>query len=104
MDNLGTIILSEIVGTALLILLGGGVVANVLLTRTKGFAGGTLMITIGWGLAVFAGVTVAYNSGAQLNPAVTLGLVTSGATEFAFGLPVTVFSVMIYILDRKSVV
>ncbi len=100
MDNLGTIILSEIIGTALLILLGGGVVANVLLTRTKGFAGGTLMITIGWGLAVFAGVTVAYNSGAQLNPAVTLGLVTSGATEFAFGLPVTFFSVMVYIVSQ----
>ncbi len=100
MDNLGTIILSEVVGTALLVLLGCGVVANVILARTKGFAGGTLMINIGWGLAVFAGVTVAYNSGAQLNPAVTLGLVASGATEFSFGLAVSFFSVMVYIVSQ----
>jgi len=99
-DNLGIIILSEILGTALLVLLGCGVVANVLLAKTKGFAGGTLMINIGWGLAVFAGVTVAYNSGAQLNPAVTLGLVASGATEFALGVSVSVVSVTAYILAQ----
>lgn len=100
MDNLAAIILSEVLGTALLVLLGCGVVANVILARTKGFGGGTLMINIGWGLAVFAGVTVAYNSGAHLNPAVTLGLVASGATEFAHGLPVSFFSTMMYIISQ----
>jgi glycerol uptake facilitator protein len=78
-DNLGLIFLSETVGTALLTLLGCGVVANVLLTKSKGLGGGTLMINFGWGLAVFAGVTASYSSGAHLNPAVTLGLLASGA-------------------------
>jgi len=81
-DNLGIDFLSELVGTALLVLLGCGVVANVALIRTKGFNGGTLMVNIGWGLAVFAGVIVSYASGAHLNPAVTLGLVANGATTF----------------------
>jgi len=78
-DNLGLIFLSEVVGTALLTLLGCGVVANVVLGKNKGFGGGFLMINFGWGLAVFAGVTAAYYSGAHLNPAVTLGLLASGA-------------------------
>ncbi|MFE6969003.1 MIP/aquaporin family protein [Isoptericola sp. NPDC057653] len=65
---------SEILGTATLILLGAGVVANVILPRTKGFDGGWLLINFGWGLAVFAGVFTAYKSGAHLNPAVTIGL------------------------------
>lgn len=72
------IFLPELLGTATLLLLGCGVVANVVLARTNGHGGGPLMITIGWGLAVFAGVYVAYQSGAHLNPAVTLGLVASG--------------------------
>jgi len=79
-DNLGIVFLAELVGTAMLVLLGCGVVANVALARTKGFNGGFLMVNFGWGLAVFAGVTVAYASGAHLNPRVTLGLVASGAT------------------------
>ncbi|MFI2702360.1 MIP/aquaporin family protein [Cellulosimicrobium composti] len=65
---------SEVLGTATLILLGAGVVANVILPRTKGFNGGWLLINWGWGLAVFAGVYVAHKSGAHLNPAVTIGL------------------------------
>jgi glycerol uptake facilitator protein len=77
-DNLAQILLSETLGTALLTLLGCGVVANVALAKTKGFAGGFLMVNFGWGLAVFAGVTVSYSSGAHLNPAVTLGLLASG--------------------------
>ena len=97
MDNLGVVFLSEVVGTALLVLLGCGVVANVALAKNKGFGGGFLMVTIGWGLAVFAGVIVSYNSGAHLNPAVTLGLVSSGATEFGSGVPVNVVSVAAYI-------
>ena len=100
MDNLGVVFLSELVGTALLVLLGCGVVANVALTKNKGFGAGFLMVTIGWGLAVFAGVIVSYNSGAHLNPAVTLGLVASGATEFGSGVPVNVVSVLVYILAQ----
>ncbi|MDO5492202.1 MAG: MIP/aquaporin family protein [Nesterenkonia sp.] len=82
---MGTIFLFEIMGTATLLLLGAGVVANVVLKGTKGFGGGWLLINFGWGLAVFAGVHVAYASGAHINPAVTLGLLTSGAEEFAPG-------------------
>jgi len=101
-DNLGIVFLSELVGTAMLVLLGCGVVANVALAKNKGLNGGFLMVNFGWGLAVFAGVIVAYASGAHLNPAVTLGLVANGATEFgnpAFGtgVPVDVVSVLPYI-------
>ncbi len=88
MDNLGLVFLSETVGTALLLLLGAGVVANVVLAKTKGFGGGFLMINFGWGLAVFAGVLVSGYSGAQLNPAVTIGLVTNDlatGTEVRWG-------------------
>ncbi|MCY7324838.1 MAG: aquaporin family protein [Microbacteriaceae bacterium] len=97
MDNLGIVFLSEIIGTAMLVLLGCGVVANVALAKNKGFNGGFLMVTFGWGFAVFAGVLVAYNSGAHINPAVTLGLVANGATEFGSGVPVNVLSVLTYI-------
>jgi glycerol uptake facilitator protein len=96
-DNLGIDFLSELVGTAMLVLLGCGVVANVALAKTKGFNGGFLMVNFGWGFAVFAGVIVAYASGAHLNPAVTLGLVANGATEFGQGVPVNVLSVLTYI-------
>jgi glycerol uptake facilitator protein len=96
-DNLGVVFLSEVVGTAMLVLLGTGVVANVALAKNKGFNGGFLMVNIGWGLAVFCGVIVAYNSGAHLNPAVTLGLVASGAKEFGSGVPVNFISIVVYI-------
>ena len=96
-DNIGLVFLSEVLGTGMLVLLGCGVVANVALTKNKGFGGGFLMVTIGWGFAVFAGVIVAYNSGAHLNPAVTLGLVASGAEEFGLGVPVNFLSVLVYI-------
>ncbi|MBF4160780.1 MIP/aquaporin family protein [Nocardioides acrostichi] len=68
----------EVLGTATLLLLGAGVVANAVLPKTNGNGGGFLMINFGWGLGVFAGVYVAYKSGAHLNPAVTIGLVASG--------------------------
>jgi len=70
---------AEIIGTALLVLLGDGVVANVVLGRTKGHGGGWIVITMGWGLAVFVGVfCVAAYSGAHINPAVTIGLAIAG--------------------------
>lgn len=75
-------------GTAMLILLGGGVVANVVLTKTKGFDGGWLLINFGWGLAVFAGVYVSFASGAHINPAVTFGIWAAGEDEFAGGVAV----------------
>jgi glycerol uptake facilitator protein len=83
--DFGDILLSEIMGTAMLTLLGCGVVANAVLAKNKGFNGGFLMINIGWGFAVFAGVYVGYKSGAHLNPAVTFGLLASGADLGGFG-------------------
>lgn len=72
-------IIAEFLGTMLLILLGNGVVANVVLNKTKGNNGGWIVITLGWGLAVFVGVAVAGPvSGAHLNPAVTIGLAVAG--------------------------
>ncbi len=75
---------AEIIGTALLVLLGDGVVANVLLSRTKGNDSGWVVITIGWGLAVFVAVfAVAAVSGAHINPAVTIGLAAAGKFAWA---------------------
>jgi glycerol uptake facilitator protein len=67
--------IAEFVGTALLVLLGNGVVANVVLPKTKGNGSGWIVITFGWGMAVFVAVwCVGPISGAHLNPAVTVGL------------------------------
>ncbi|SJN11798.1 Glycerol uptake facilitator protein [Leucobacter sp. 7(1)] len=81
--NLGLYFLSEAVGTGLLVLLGCGVVANVILTKTKGNGGGFLMINWGWGLAVFIGVLASAYSGAILNPAVGFGLLIAGKITVA---------------------
>ena len=71
--------MAEMIGTMLLILLGDGVVANVLLNDTKGNNSGWIVITTAWGLAVYVGVVVAGPySGAHLNPAVTIGLAIAG--------------------------
>lgn len=83
--DISTIFLPEFLGTGILILLGGGVVANHLLPTSKGKDGGPLFINFGWGLAVFAGVYVAYSSGAHINPAVTIGLWANGADFFVPG-------------------
>ena len=70
---------AEIIGTMLLILLGNGVVANVVLKKTKGNNSGWIVITAGWAFAVFVAVTVAGPiSGAHINPAVTIGLAIAG--------------------------
>lgn len=75
---------AEFLGTALLILMGNGVVANVVLTGTKGQGGGWIVITAGWGFAVFTAVLcVASISGAHLNPAVTVGLAAAGKFEWS---------------------
>lgn len=80
--------IAELLGTMLLILLGDGVVANVLLKDTKGNNSGWMVITTAWGLAVFVGVVVAGPySGAHLNPAVTIGLALAGKFAWALVLP-----------------
>ncbi len=77
--------IGELIGTAILILLGNGVVANVLLNKTKGHDGGLISITFAWAIAVFTAVFItAPISGAHLNPAVTLGLALAG--KFAWAL------------------
>ncbi|MFT4186888.1 MAG: MIP/aquaporin family protein [Micrococcaceae bacterium] len=93
----GSIFFSELAGTAMLTLLGCGVVANVILAKTKGFGGGTLMINFGWGIAVFIGVYTAFKSGGALNPAVTIGQVVSGAKNFVPGYAVTFGHTLNYI-------
>jgi glycerol uptake facilitator protein len=71
--------IAEIIGTMLMILLGNGVVANVVLKGTKGNNSGWIVITTAWAFAVFVGVVVAGPvSGAHLNPIVTLGLALIG--------------------------
>jgi glycerol uptake facilitator protein len=70
--------IAEFVGTAILIILGNGVVANVLLNQTKGHGSGWIVITFGWAIAVFTGVyaSTALGGGGHLNPAVSLALAT----------------------------
>jgi glycerol uptake facilitator protein len=71
--------IAELVGTAILITLGLGVVANVLLDRTKGNNAGLIVIAFGWAIAVFVGVFISADaSGAHLNPAVTIALAVAG--------------------------
>ena len=71
--------LFELIGTAFLILLGDGVVANVVLNKTKGNNGGWIVITFGWAIAVFVGVFIAAShSNAHLNPAVSIAMAVEG--------------------------
>lgn len=79
-----SILVAEILGTMMLILLGNGVVANVVLNGTKGNNSGWIVITTGWALGVFVGVIVAGPySGAHLNPAVTIALATAGKLSWS---------------------
>lgn len=72
--------LGEFIGTALLIIMGAGVVANVVLNKTKGQNSGWIVITFGWGMAVFLGVYTSNKLGGSghLNPAVSIGLAAFG--------------------------
>jgi glycerol uptake facilitator protein len=76
--------LAEFIGTMILILLGNGVVANVVLNKSKGNNSGWIVITAGWGFAVAVAVYVTgWVSGAHINPAVTIALATIGAFDWA---------------------
>ena len=78
------IFLSELIGTMILILLGDGVVANVLLNKSKGQNSGWIVITAGWGFAVAVAVyAVGFIAGAHINPAVTLGFAVTGQISWA---------------------
>jgi glycerol uptake facilitator protein len=78
------IFVSEVIGTGLLILLGDGVVAGVLLAKSKAQNSGWVVITFGWGMAVAMAVyAVGRFDGAHLNPAVTLGLAVIGSTQWS---------------------
>jgi len=80
-----SVYLAEFIGTMILIILGDGVVANVVLSKTKGNGSGWIVITAGWGMGVAMAVyAVGWVSGAHLNPAVTLGLLAIG--EFEIGM------------------
>lgn len=79
------ILIWELLGTAILVLLGTGSVASVVLKDSiaKAMGGGWLIVVFGWGFGVFTGVTVAAKSGGHLNPAVTLGLAIRGKTPWS---------------------
>jgi glycerol uptake facilitator protein len=77
-------LLAELIGTMILVLLGDGVVANVVLNKTKGQNSGWIVITFGWGVAVAIAVyAVGRISGAHLNPAVTIAMATIGSFPWA---------------------
>lgn len=85
----------EFLGTMILILLGNGVVANVNLDKTHSFGAGWIVITFGWGMAVFVAVLVTADmSGAHLNPAVTLGLAFSGLFDWVKVAPFIFFQIL----------
>lgn len=83
-----TAYLAEVLGTALLMVLGNGVVANVVLKRTKGEGSGWIVITLAWGMAVFVAVAVvAPLSGGHINPAVTVALAAAGSFPWSDVVP-----------------
>ena len=96
--------IAEIIGTAILILLGGGVVANVVLNKTIGNNSGWIVITTGWALAVYVAVVIAGPySGAHINPAVTVALAIAGKFPWA-DVPMYVLAQMIGAIIGSSAV
>lgn len=77
----------EFLGTLVLVLLGDGVCACMGLNKSKGQGGGWIVITLAWGLAVMAGVFIAHDSGAHLNPAVSIGLAIAGMFPWSSVVP-----------------
>ncbi|GDX59431.1 MAG: Glycerol uptake facilitator protein [Nitrosomonadaceae bacterium] len=76
--------LGELIGTCILVVLGDGIVANVLLNKTKGHGSGWIAITLGWSMAVFVAVySVAAVSGAHINPAASIALAAAGKFPWA---------------------
>lgn len=106
------IFLSEFLGTAILLLLGGGVCAVNNLAGSKGKATGWVLITFGWGFAVYMGVYAAWKTGGHLNPAVTVAkwvahgfnkeVVLNAPGELVGPVPVTVGNVAIYIVAQLA--
>lgn len=90
---------SEFIGTLLLVLLGCGVVAGQVLSRTKNNAGGWLMVAFGWALGVYAGAYAAYATGGHLNPVVTLSF-WAAHKDLSDGIPATFGNVVIYIVAQ----
>ncbi|MCB0916471.1 MAG: aquaporin family protein [Actinobacteria bacterium] len=82
--SLSTLFFSELVGTMLLLLLGVGVSANTTLKRSFGHGHDWLLIAFGWGFGVFVGASVAWRSGANLNPAVTLQQAFTGSLPWSY--------------------
>ncbi|NCI47564.1 MIP/aquaporin family protein [Sediminibacterium soli] len=79
-----SVFMSEFIGTAVLVLLGNGVVANVVLNKTKGNSSGWLVIAFGWGIAVFVAVYIASKaSGAHLNPAISIAFAAINKISWA---------------------
>ena len=90
---------SEFFGTFILILLGAGVCAAVTLKKSYAKDAGWVVITFGWGLAVFTAVYLSFLSGAHLSPAVTVGLATAGR-DLATGVPATAGNIALYIIAQ----
>lgn len=95
----GQILLSELFGTFILIVLGAGVCAAVTLPKSKAQSSGWIVISWGWGLAVFMGVYAGYATGAHINPAVTLGLAAAGR-DLAANVPATATNVAVYLVGQ----
>lgn len=76
--------LAECLGTSMMMIIGNGVVANIVLPKTKGNNGGLISIVLGWTIAVFVGVYISSSSsGAHLNPAVTIAFATAGKFDWS---------------------
>jgi glycerol uptake facilitator protein len=86
-----SIFLAELIGTMILIILGGGVVAGVVLNKSKANGAGWVVITFGWGFAVMiAAYVVGHISGAYLNPALTIGFAIAGKLAWSQVFPMIV--------------